>query len=117
MTALLLADNLVRLAHPELTSELSARSRGRLLGAGALFKTMASPATPAAAPADTADAVAEAQLIVVKAVRGLLKSADQPMFCGGDLLPALNAAVRGLVERAAYRAAAGGRKTVHAWDL
>ena len=89
-----------------------------LFGAAALFKTMASPATPAAAPADTADtADAVAQLIVVKAVRGLLKSADQPMFCGGDLLPALNAAVRGLVERAAYRAAAGGRKTVHAWDL
>ena len=60
------------------------------------------------------DAIA-AQLVVVKSVRAVLKEAD--LFCAAETLPALNARVRDLVDRAAARAKANGRRVVRPSDL
>ncbi len=72
---------------------------------------------PASGDDAAEDVEAAASLIVVKAVRSLLKNGDAPMFCGADALPALNAAVRGLVHGAIARAAGNGRKTLRAQDF
>ena len=54
-------------------------------------------------------------LVVISKVKDYIKSKD--MFCSADVVEGLTCAVACIVDRAAARAAANGRKTIKKVDL
>lgn len=72
--------------------------------------------TPVVADSETTEASNEAtKFVVASQVKNLVRSKD---FCvGGDLIEALSARVKQLIETGIARAESNGRKTVRSTDI